>query len=123
MDEIKLTCINCPLGCALVVKKVDGEYQVSGNNCLRGKKYAISEITNPVRIVTTTVKVKNSKERLSVKSNGGIVKDKIFTVIKTLKNVEVTAPIKIGDVVVKNIIDSGVDIVATKTIEGDEQCG
>lgn len=120
MEVIKLTCINCPLGCPLEVRQEDGEYIVTGNSCIRGKKYALEEISNPVRIVTTTVKVKNSKLRLSVKSNGGIEKGKIFACIDALKDVEVTAPIKINDVIVKNILNSGVDIIATKSIKGDE---
>lgn len=120
MEIIKLTCINCPLGCPLEVRQEDGKYIVTGNSCIRGKKYALEEISNPIRIVTTTVRVKNSKLRLSVKSNGGIEKDKIFACINALKDVEVTAPIKINDVIVKKILNSGVDIIATKSIKGDE---
>lgn len=119
MEPIKLTCINCPLGCSLEVTNKNGEYAVSGNNCLRGKRYALQEITNPTRIITTTIKVKNSQMMLSVKSNGGIAKDKIFDCINVLKQMEVVAPIHINDVIVKNILDSGKDIIATKTIEGN----
>lgn len=119
----KLTCINCPLGCALKVQSADDEYIVTGNKCLRGKKYALAEISNPVRIITTTVRVKNSPYVLSVKSNGVIAKDKIFACIEALKTVEVTAPIKVNQVIVANILDSNIDIVATKSIEGDEICG
>lgn len=120
MEVIKLTCINCPLGCPLEVHQEDGEYIVTGNSCIRGKKYALEEISNPIRIVTTTVRVKNSNVRLSVKSNGGIEKGKIFACIDALKDIEVTAPVKINDVIIENILDSGVDIIATKSIKGDE---
>lgn len=123
MEPIKLTCINCPLGCSLEVTRENEKYVVSGNNCLRGKHYALQEITNPVRIITTTVKVKNNSMMLSVKSNGGIAKDKILDCINILKDVEAVAPIEINDVIVSNILDSGVDIIATKTIEGDKNNG
>lgn len=123
MKVIKLTCINCPLGCPLEVRQENNEYIVTGNSCIRGKKYALEEISNPTRILTTTVRVKNGMQMLSVKSNGGIEKDKIFDCIDVLRNIEVIAPIRINEVIVKNILNSGIDIIATKTIEGDEICG
>lgn len=119
MSSINLTCINCPLGCALQVEKKNDEYIVTGNNCIRGKKYALEEISNPVRTVTTTVRVKNSSMMLSVKSDGKIPKDKIFDCIKVLKDIEVSAPIKINQIIVENILDSKINIVATKSIEED----
>ena len=114
MEVIKLTCINCPLGCALEVRYIDEEYVVTGNRCIRGKKYALAEISNPTRILTTTIRVK---------SNGGIAKDKIFECIQILKEIEVQAPISMNEIIVANILDSGIDIVATKSIGGDELYG
>lgn len=123
MKVIKLTCINCPLGCPLEVRQENNEYIVTGNSCIRGKKYALEEISNPTRILTTTVRVKNGMQMLSVKSNEGIDKDKVFDCIDVLRDVEVIAPIRINEVIVKNILNSGIDIIATKSIEGDEICG
>lgn len=117
MEVIKLTCINCPLGCALEVRYIDEEYVVTGNRCIRGKKYALAEISNPTRILTTTIRVKNSPYMLSVKSNGGIAKDKIFECIQILKEIEVQAPISMNEIIVANILDSGIDIVATNRLE------
>ena len=95
---------------------------VTGNRCIRGKKYALAEISNPTRILTTTIRVKNSPYMLSVKSSGGIAKDKIFECIQILKEIEVQAPISMNEIIV-NILDSGIDIVATKSIGGDELYG
>ena len=108
-------CIECPKGCNL---HVDDDLNVTGNSCLRGKKYAINEVTCPKRVVTSTVCI-DSKEvcRLPVKTSMEIPKDKMFDLIKILDNVKVSAPIKCGDVIIKNACGTGVDVVATRTIE------
>ncbi|MEI8054567.1 MAG: DUF1667 domain-containing protein [bacterium] len=111
---INMTCICCPLGCDLEIDKSGTEFIVTGNKCLRGKKYAIEEITLPKRIVTSTVKITGGRHPvIPVKTSAAIPKEKIFTIMDILANVEITAPINVGDVVVKNIADTGVDIVAT----------
>ena len=114
---MKLVCINCPRGCNLNVENINGEIKVTGNFCPRGEKYAISELTNPLRTLTTTVAIKSENyERLPVISSSPLPKDKVMEAIKALKNVEVKAPIKMGDVIVSNIIELGVDIIASKSI-------
>ncbi len=116
METRNLTCIGCPLGCSLVVdKEKDTVVSVTGNTCPRGDAYARKEVTNPTRIVTSTVRIKGGKLALvSCKTKEDISKDKIFEVINELKSVEVNAPVRIGDVLVKNVAGTGVDIVATK---------
>lgn len=115
---MNLICINCPKGCHLNVDIVDGEYVVTGNDCPRGEKYAIDELKNPLRILTTTIKINSTKyERLPVISSSSLPKDKIMDAVKALKNIEVNAPIKLGDVIVKNILDLDVDIIASKSIK------
>lgn len=109
-----LVCIVCPRGCSL---KVDDNLNVTGNFCPRGAIYAKNELTHPVRVITTTVKINSSYEcRLPVKTNTAIDKNLMFKVIGELKNIEVNAPIKIGDIIVKDILGSGVDVIATKNI-------
>ena len=111
----ELICITCPRGCHL---KVDDQMNVTGNFCPRGKAYAISEITNPVRMVTSTVKLINGKyPRVSVKTSNPIPKDKIFAVMEEINKVSLTAPVKIGDVAIKNVLGLNSDIVVTKNIE------
>lgn len=119
MEEKNLTCINCPIGCSLTVR-MEGEQviKVSGNTCKRGEIYARKEVTNPTRIVTSTVKVVNGKsDMVSVKTKEDIPKGKIFDCVRALKNVQVEAPVRIGDVIVKDIADTGVKVVATKNVE------
>lgn len=121
MEVKNLTCINCPMGCALTVE-MDGDevVSVSGNTCNRGKVYAQKELTDPTRIVTSTVKVTGGKyDTVSVKTKEDIPKGKIFDCIKGLKNVQVEAPVHIGDVVVSNIADTGIDVIATRNVSRD----
>ncbi len=119
MEERKLTCIGCPMGCPLTVI-MNGEEVVSvtGNTCKRGDIYARKEVTNPTRIVTSTVRVSGgSIDMVSVKTKEDIPKGKIFDCVKALKEVEVSAPVHIGDVILENVADTGVDIVATKNVQ------
>lgn len=119
MEIKKLTCINCPVGCSLKVE-MDGENVicVSGNTCRRGEIYARKEVTNPTRIVTSTVKVVNGTSgTVSVKTKEDIPKEKIFACVQALKGIEVQAPVHIGDVIFENVAGTGVDIVATRNVE------
>ena len=119
MTKRDLTCIGCPMGCPLVVELKDGEVvSVSGNTCPRGDVYARKEVTNPTRIVTSSVRVEGGQlAAVSVKTREDIPKCKIFDVAKALKEVTVKAPVHIGDVIIKNVATTGVDIVATKNVE------
>ena len=115
----ELICIVCPRGCHLTI---DENLNVSGNFCKRGEIYARNEIKNPTRIITTTVAVTNGiYPRLSVKTNVPIPKNKIFDVMSELRKVKVIAPIKLGDIIVKNILNTGSDIVATESIDSRNQ--
>lgn len=119
MEIRKLTCISCPMGCQITVE-MDGKevMSVTGNTCKRGDVYARKEVTNPTRIVTSTVKVIGGKaDMVSVKTKEDIPKGKIFDCVKSLKGVEVEAPAHIGDVIVPDAAGTGVDIVATKNVE------
>lgn len=119
METRNLTCINCPMGCALTVE-INGEtiISVKGNTCRRGETYARKEVTAPVRMVTSTVKVTGgSLPMVPVKTREAIPKEKILSCVRELKTVEVPAPVRMGDVILANVANTGVDIVATKNIE------
>ena len=118
MSTVNLICIGCPLGCPLTVEMEGNEVKsVAGNTCPRGDAYAKKELTNPTRIVTSTVRVAGGKlAMVSVKTESDIPKGKIFDCVKALKNVEVTAPVKIGDVIVENVAGTGVNVIATKNV-------
>ena len=119
MESRNLTCISCPMGCSITVEMEGGEVvSVTGNTCKRGEIYARKEVTNPTRIVTSTVKVKGGKaDMVSVKTREDIPKGKIFDCVKALKGVEVEAPVHIGDVIVTDVAGTGTDMVATKNVE------
>ena len=111
----EFTCIICPRGCRL---SVDDNMNVTGNTCPRGKQYAISELTNPVRTITSSVRVNNRDDLLvSVKTSGPIPKGKIFEVMDEINKLSVSAPTRIGEVVASNILGLGVDILITKNID------
>jgi CxxC motif-containing protein len=114
----EMICINCPRGCHL---SVDTEkLTVTGNTCPRGAAYGLSEITNPVRTVTSTVKISGGhSRRLSVKTDKPISKKLIFDVMKELDKVEAKAPVKIGDVIIPHVLGTDVNIVATKQMEAE----
>ncbi len=118
MEEKNLICINCPLGCPLTVSMEGGEVKkVEGNTCPRGEAYAKKELTNPTRIVTSTVKVKGGTLAMaSVKTANDIPKGKIFDCVKAIQHIELEAPVAIGQVVLANVCGTGVDIVATKNV-------
>lgn len=116
--KTELTCIRCPIGCMLTVTEYcDGTVDVTGNTCKRGEEYGKKETTDPTRIVTSTVKVKNGiRPVVSVKTKEDIPKGKIAECMEALKEVEAEAPVRIGDIILRNIAGTGVDIVATKSI-------
>lgn len=118
METREMVCINCPLGCMLTVtKENDGSVTVTGNTCPRGEVYGRTELTDPRRTVTTTVRIQGRANAVvSVKTAEPIPKDKIEACIAALKNVEVSAPVSIGEVILKNVADTGIDIVATKDV-------
>ena len=119
METRELICIGCPLGCPLTVTVENNEVtSVTGNTCPRGDAYARKEVTNPTRIVTSTVRVSGGvSPMVSCKTAADIPKGKIFDVVKALKDVEIPAPVKIGDVVIADVAGTGVDIVATKNVD------
>ncbi len=118
MKKRELICIGCPMGCALTVELEGNEVvSVTGNTCKRGEDYARKEVTNPTRIVTSTVKVANGVlAAVSVKTEKDIPKGRIFDCVRALKDVTVTAPVHIGDVIMKDVAGTGVNVIATKDV-------
>jgi CxxC motif-containing protein len=112
----ELICISCPMGCHL---KVDAENKtVTGNTCKRGEMYGINEVTNPVRVITSTVRVENGElPVVPVKTNNPIPKGLNFKCMEEINKTVVNAPVKIGDVVIKNVLGTGVDILATRNVK------
>jgi CxxC motif-containing protein len=118
MEKKEMVCICCPLGCMLsVTMEAKENISVTGNSCPRGKTYAIAEVTDPRRIVTSTVRVRGSNTLLvPVKTKTGIPKHKVMQCIEELAAIELQAPVNTGDVVKADIAGTGVEVIATKNI-------
>ena len=115
MEEKNIICTVCPRGCRITVN-LDGNNvkKIEGNLCVRGKKYATDEATDPRRVITTTVRCGN--EMLSVKTSIAVRKEKIAEYMGIINSAVVTLPVKIGDVIIKNIDGEGADLIATKNL-------
>lgn len=110
----ELVCIVCPNGCTLHIEGSDETLTVTGNACKRGEAFAKTELTYPMRTLCTTVRTQQAGVPvLPVRTNGEIPKEKLFDVMRLLDGVTLVSPVARGDVVVKNVCDTGVDIIAT----------
>lgn len=117
MTTKNLICIGCPMGCPLTVTIEENHISVSGNSCPHGADYAKKEVMSPTRVVTSTVRIFGADiARVSVKTASDIPKGKIFDCMKEIKKVSVTAPVKIGDVIIQNCAGTGTDVIATKNV-------
>jgi len=110
---MKLICINCPRGCEMDVTADGGRVSVSGNACPRGADYAEAEVTNPTRMITGLVRVAGMRKPLPVKTKAAVPKAKIDAVLFAMHQATAQLPVRIGDTIVPNIADTGIDLVAT----------
>ncbi len=119
VETKQLNCIMCPMGCLLTVTLTDGKVTaVSGNTCPRGEVYAHQELTDPQRMLTSTVRVSGGElPLLPVVSNTTLPKGRIMDCAEALRSVAVQAPVHTGDVIVANILGLGVDIVASRDMD------
>ena len=117
MEQI-ITCINCPVGCRMTVTMSEtGEFlSVTGNTCLRGAKYAQQECTMPERMITAVIPVNGSETPLSVKTSSPVPKKMISSVMTELSRVSVSLPVSIGQVILPDVLNTGVDIIATRNL-------
>ena len=116
--EQTITCINCPVGCRMTVSLSDtGEFiSVTGNTCPRGAKYAQQECTLPERMITAVIPVTGCETPLSVKTASPVPKNLIASVMNELSRVQISLPVSIGQVVLPDVLDTGVDIIATRSL-------
>lgn len=111
----RLVCIVCPKGCALEVNLES--LAVSGNACLRGEAYGRTEILDPQRSLTTTVRTRGlAKRRLAVRTSGTIPLARLREAAARADEIEVSVPVACGDVLIRNFLDLGVDLVATDSL-------
>lgn len=118
-EEKEITCIVCPIGCKILVI-MDGKRikSLDGSKCKRGIDYTKHEALDPRRMLTTSVFVKGGEWPLvSVKSSQPVPKEKVFQVLKEIKKIKVKAPIKLGQIILTNVANTNINIIATKSIE------
>lgn len=111
------TCIVCPMSCRVTVEDTPDGLSIEGYTCARGKAYAASEHTQPQRTLTATVKVENGRlRRLPVISSAPVPKERLFECLNQVYGVCVQAPIRSGDVVLRDVCGTGVDILAARDV-------
>lgn len=124
-NEIKLPegfkdirCIICPTGCLIHVENINGELIIEGHSCKRGEEYAREEFVSPKRILTTTMQVENGFLPLvPVRSDNPILKDKLEDALKQIARTKTKAPIKMGDVLIEDILGLGINIIASRDLQ------
>jgi CxxC motif-containing protein len=119
-ELIDIICTNCPMGCSVILtidKKKDEVTNITGNQCKQGEKFALDEFRNPVRVLTATVLTNSNKHPLlSVRTNKPISKDKMKEFMYSLAEIRVKSPVKIGQIIRPNIMNMGVDLIATSEL-------
>ncbi len=112
----EMICIVCPVGCHVSIDTKT--HEVQNNKCKRGERYAKKELLNPTRMLTTTVNIDSiHQRRLPVKTTDAIPKEKLFDLMDLLESVEIKIPVNLGDVILSNVFDTGVDVVATMSLK------
>lgn len=116
MPQEKIVCIGCPLGCRTTLR-IDHHgdvVKIAGYKCKEGRQYVLEEYRNPVRILTATILTeKSSRPLLPVRTNRPILKSKLKEATLTLVRVKATPPVKVGQVILPNLLNTGTDVVAT----------
>lgn len=113
-----ITCINCPMGCRMEVTLEDGQVvSVKGNTCKRGETYAHQECTLPLRMITAVAPLENRPVPVSLKTRTPIPKAKIDDCMRAIDSLRLNAPIQAGDVLIADIAGTGVDVIATKSVQ------
>lgn len=115
----ELTCIICPIGCNLKINQIDDgcSYIIKGYKCKKGKIFAEEEVIDPRRIITTTIKIDSKKlNRLPVKTSKPVPKNEILNFVKEIKKIKTGPAIRMGDILSRNIFNSGVDIISCMTV-------
>lgn len=120
MENKKMICIVCPIGCHLEVmmdSKSETGYIVKGARCDKGKVYGVKELSNPTRLITSTVKIKGGNlPRLPVRTDKEIAKGKIFECMSIINQVELESPVKMGQIIIENILGTESNIIASRSI-------
>ena len=120
MSSANYTCIVCPVGCRGVLTETADGTSFTGFKCKQGEVHAQNEHICPKRVLTTTVVLVGAQElRVPVVSDGEIEKSKLFDCLKYLYACSVCPPIREGQIIIENILNTGVNIIAARDVEGE----
>lgn len=119
MEKKHLTCITCPIGCDMDVEVEDGKlFSAKGHICPRGEEFVLQEITRPVRLLTTTVRIKDAEfSMLPVRTDKPIEKGLLFQAMEELARIEVQAPAEMYDIVIRNVAGTEANVIATRNMK------
>ncbi len=123
MEEKHFTCIVCPIGCEINVKLNNGKIiSVSGNKCPLGKEFVLQEIKDSLRVLTTTVGIENGEyAMLPVRTDRPVPKSKIFDIMREISLIRAKAPVKMYDVIARDICGTGANVIATRSMRRKEK--
>ena len=117
-EPTEIICVACPKGCRLEAHRENGEILVTHEGCKHGREYAVSEVTDPRRMVATTVRVESgSHALLPVYTASPFPKGRITELLTALRSVKVPAPVRVNQVVLADALSTGVDVIASRDIE------
>lgn len=118
VETVQVTCIRCPIGCAITVEVAPGGGAVcrGGARCARGSEYAVAEATAPMRSVATIVNVPGCGEPLSVKTSDPIPKELVADAVRAIKAARVDLPVHAGDTILPDLCGTGIAAIATKSL-------
>ena len=112
----EIVCIVCPKGCRLHVDD-EHDFAVTGNSCPRGAAYGKNEIQNPTRVLTSTVKLTGGAyRRCPVKTDAAVPKGKLLEIMQELNQVELSSPVQIGQIALRNAAGTGANVIVTKAL-------
>ena len=114
----RLTCVLCPVGCELEVRKDEaGELDVQGNQCDKGLPFAVEEILHPKRNLATSVPVRGTEAKMvSVRLSDRVPREMIFPVLAEIAKLRPGVPVRRGQVLITDVLGTGVDVIATRTV-------
>jgi len=119
VEKKHFTCVICPIGCEIDVELQDSDVvSMKGSKCTKGQEFVLQELEEPMRILTTTVRMKGAKwAMLPVRADKPIPQRLLFSVIEELAKIELQAPVKVSDVVIRDVAGTGANIVATRNMK------
>ena len=114
----RLTCVLCPVGCELEVRKDEaGELDVRGNQCDKGVPFAVEEVLRPRRNLATSIPVRGTASKMvSVRLSGPVPREMIFPILAEIARLRPEAPVRRGQVLIADVLGTGVDVIATRTV-------